>query len=120
RSLVLFFRTPGTCANPRHSSFPLPGTRPHPPALPALLYAPFPAPLRSPTPRATPGALCSCTVNCRKVDSPSRLSPRGQRNLTEPWAQPLENKAVNKFVDQMKVAQEEAKAALAKAKDNMA
>ncbi|KAG6880569.1 hypothetical protein C0993_005743, partial [Termitomyces sp. T159_Od127] len=40
---------------PRHSS--------RPPALPALLYAPSPAPLRSPTPHATPGALCLCTVN---------------------------------------------------------
>ncbi|KAG6867642.1 hypothetical protein C0993_000173, partial [Termitomyces sp. T159_Od127] len=60
--------TPGTrLSPPRHSS--------HPPALPALLYAPSPAPLRSPTPRATPGALCSCTVNWHKVDSPSRLSP---------------------------------------------
>ncbi|KAG6898887.1 hypothetical protein C0993_003132, partial [Termitomyces sp. T159_Od127] len=38
----------------------------------------------------------------------------------EPWAWPLENKAVNEFVDWMKVVQEEAKAALAKAKDNMA
>ncbi|KAG6862854.1 hypothetical protein C0993_001217, partial [Termitomyces sp. T159_Od127] len=54
-SLVSFSHTPGTRANPQHSS--------HPPALPALLYAPSPAPLRSPTPRATPGVLCSCTVN---------------------------------------------------------
>ncbi|KAG6899637.1 hypothetical protein C0993_008450 [Termitomyces sp. T159_Od127] len=38
----------------------------------------------------------------------------------EPQAQPSENKAANKFVDQMKVVQEEAKAALAKAKDNVA
>ncbi|KAG6875394.1 hypothetical protein C0993_009444 [Termitomyces sp. T159_Od127] len=38
----------------------------------------------------------------------------------EPQAQPLENKAVNEFMDQMKVVQEEAKAALAKAKNNMA
>ncbi|KAG6883868.1 hypothetical protein C0993_003256 [Termitomyces sp. T159_Od127] len=38
----------------------------------------------------------------------------------EPWAWPSENEAVNEFVDWMKVAQEEAKAALAKAKDDMA
>ncbi|KAG6883599.1 hypothetical protein C0993_005249 [Termitomyces sp. T159_Od127] len=38
----------------------------------------------------------------------------------EPQAWPSENKAVNEFVDWMKVAQEEAKAALAKAKDDMA
>ncbi|KAG6867145.1 hypothetical protein C0993_006276 [Termitomyces sp. T159_Od127] len=38
----------------------------------------------------------------------------------EPWAQPSENEAVNKFVDRMKAAQEEAKATLAKAKDDMA
>ncbi|KAG6880710.1 hypothetical protein C0993_005074, partial [Termitomyces sp. T159_Od127] len=43
--------------------FPPPRHLSHPPAPPALLYAPSPAPLRSPTPRATPGALCSCTVN---------------------------------------------------------
>ncbi|KAG6898589.1 hypothetical protein C0993_005829, partial [Termitomyces sp. T159_Od127] len=59
---------------PRHLS--------HPPALPAPFHALFPAPLRSPTPCAAPGALCLYTVNSRKVDSPSRLSPRGQRNLT--------------------------------------
>ncbi|KAG6864743.1 hypothetical protein C0993_008575, partial [Termitomyces sp. T159_Od127] len=84
RSLVLFSRLPGTHADPWHLSFPLTGTRlihrhsRHPSTHPS------PAPLRSPTPRATPGALCLCTVNSRKVDSPSRLSPRGQRNLT-PW-----------------------------------
>ncbi|KAG6875322.1 hypothetical protein C0993_009793, partial [Termitomyces sp. T159_Od127] len=38
----------------------------------------------------------------------------------KPQARPSENKAVNKFVDWIKVAQEEAKAALAKAKDDMA
>ncbi|KAG6880907.1 hypothetical protein C0993_003701, partial [Termitomyces sp. T159_Od127] len=50
RSLVSLSCTPGTRANPRHSS--------HPPALPALFHAPPPAPLRSPTPRAPPSALC--------------------------------------------------------------
>ncbi|KAG6880757.1 hypothetical protein C0993_004651, partial [Termitomyces sp. T159_Od127] len=43
--------------------FPPPQHSSHPPALPALLYAPSPALLRSPTPRATPSALCLCTVN---------------------------------------------------------
>ena len=38
----------------------------------------------------------------------------------KPCMHPLDNQAVNKFVDKMKVAQEEAKAALAKAKDVMA
>ncbi|KAG5734254.1 hypothetical protein E4T56_gene14608 [Termitomyces sp. T112] len=38
----------------------------------------------------------------------------------EPRAQPLENEAVNEFVDQMKESQEEAQATLAKAKDDMA
>ncbi|KAG6867168.1 hypothetical protein C0993_006075, partial [Termitomyces sp. T159_Od127] len=38
--------------------------------------------------------------------------------LLQAWS--LENKAVNKFVDQMKVAQEEATAALEKANDDMA
>ncbi|KNZ81181.1 hypothetical protein J132_02378 [Termitomyces sp. J132] len=38
----------------------------------------------------------------------------------EPWAQPLENEAGNKFVDQIKRSQEEAQAMLAKAKDDMA
>ena len=38
----------------------------------------------------------------------------------EPRARPSDNQAMNKFVDKMKVAQEEAKAALAKAKDDMA
>ncbi|KAG6884584.1 hypothetical protein C0993_009831, partial [Termitomyces sp. T159_Od127] len=38
----------------------------------------------------------------------------------EPQAQPLKNKAVNKLVDWMKVVQEESKATLAKAKDDMA
>ncbi|KAG5720970.1 hypothetical protein E4T56_gene422 [Termitomyces sp. T112] len=38
----------------------------------------------------------------------------------EPWACPSENDSVNKFVDQMKRAQEEAKAALVKAKEDMA
>ena len=33
---------------------------------------------------------------------------------------PSDNQAVNKFMDKMKVAQEEAKVALAKAKDDMA
>ncbi|KNZ78823.1 hypothetical protein J132_09750 [Termitomyces sp. J132] len=37
----------------------------------------------------------------------------------ELWAQPLENEAVNKYVDWMKRSQEEAQAALAKAKDDM-
>ncbi|KAG6874345.1 hypothetical protein C0993_000643, partial [Termitomyces sp. T159_Od127] len=71
-----FLLIPGTCSlpalarlallHPRDSRQPLalvlppPWHSSHPPALPALLYAPSPAPLRSPTPRATPGALCSC------------------------------------------------------------
>ncbi|KAG6873020.1 hypothetical protein C0993_001766, partial [Termitomyces sp. T159_Od127] len=38
----------------------------------------------------------------------------------EPWARPLKNEAVNKFVDWMRAAQEEAKVALTKAKDDMA
>ncbi|KAG6862856.1 hypothetical protein C0993_001213, partial [Termitomyces sp. T159_Od127] len=38
----------------------------------------------------------------------------------EPRARPSENEAVNKFVDWMRAAQEEAKAALTKAKDDMA
>ncbi|KNZ78066.1 hypothetical protein J132_02358 [Termitomyces sp. J132] len=38
----------------------------------------------------------------------------------KPQAQPSGNEAVNKFVDQMKRSQEEAQAALAKAKDDMA
>ena len=38
----------------------------------------------------------------------------------EPCVHPSDNQAVNKFVDKMKVAQEEAKAALVKAKDDMA
>ena len=38
----------------------------------------------------------------------------------EPRARPSDNQVVNKFVDKMKVAQEEAKVALAKAKDDMA
>ncbi|KNZ78020.1 hypothetical protein J132_02664 [Termitomyces sp. J132] len=38
----------------------------------------------------------------------------------EPWACPSENNSVNKFVDQMRRAQEEAKAALVKAKEDMA
>ncbi|KAG6873722.1 hypothetical protein C0993_001086, partial [Termitomyces sp. T159_Od127] len=38
----------------------------------------------------------------------------------EPWAQPSENEAVNEFVDWMRAAQEEAKAALTKAKNDMA
>ena len=38
----------------------------------------------------------------------------------EPHVHPSDNQAVNEFVDKMKVAQEEAKAALAKAKDDMA
>ncbi|KAG6882894.1 hypothetical protein C0993_008750, partial [Termitomyces sp. T159_Od127] len=59
---------------PRHLSYP--------PALPALLHAPPPAPLRSPMPHTPLGAPCLYAVNSRKVDSPSRLSPRGQRNLT--------------------------------------
>ncbi|KNZ73129.1 hypothetical protein J132_01209 [Termitomyces sp. J132] len=37
----------------------------------------------------------------------------------ELWACPSENNSINKFVDQMKRAQEEAKAALVKAKENM-
>ncbi|KAG5716191.1 hypothetical protein E4T56_gene10770 [Termitomyces sp. T112] len=38
----------------------------------------------------------------------------------EPWACPSENNSVNEFVDQMRRAQEEAKAALVKAKEDMA
>ena len=38
----------------------------------------------------------------------------------EPRARPLDNQAVNKFVEKMRMAQEEAKAALTKAKDDMA
>ncbi|KAG6863737.1 hypothetical protein C0993_010508, partial [Termitomyces sp. T159_Od127] len=68
---------------------PTPGPRPSPsPALisptgaTGTLPCTTPTLLRSPTPRAPPGALCLYTVNSCKVDSPSRLSPRGQRNLT--------------------------------------
>ncbi|KAG6862934.1 hypothetical protein C0993_000596, partial [Termitomyces sp. T159_Od127] len=35
----------------------------HPPAPPAPFHAPFPALLRSPTPRAAPSALCLHMVN---------------------------------------------------------
>ncbi|KAG5715414.1 hypothetical protein E4T56_gene6665 [Termitomyces sp. T112] len=38
----------------------------------------------------------------------------------EPWAHPSENDSVNKFVNQMRRAQKEAKAALVKAKEDMA
>ncbi|KNZ78879.1 hypothetical protein J132_09563 [Termitomyces sp. J132] len=38
----------------------------------------------------------------------------------EPQACPLENDSVNEFVNQMRKAQEEAKAALVKAKEDMA
>ncbi|KNZ72728.1 hypothetical protein J132_01932 [Termitomyces sp. J132] len=38
----------------------------------------------------------------------------------EPQAHPSENNSVNKFVNQMRRAQEEAKAALVKAKEDMA
>ncbi|KAG6859408.1 hypothetical protein C0993_003943, partial [Termitomyces sp. T159_Od127] len=38
----------------------------------------------------------------------------------EPQAWPFENEAVNEFMDWMKMVQENAKAAVAKTKDNMA
>ncbi|KAG6874989.1 hypothetical protein C0993_011280, partial [Termitomyces sp. T159_Od127] len=74
---------PGDSCQPPALVLPPPQHSSHPPALLALFHAPSPALLRSHTPCATPSALCLCTVNSRKVDLPSRLSPRGQRNLTQ-------------------------------------